>query len=88
MSTLKLGKLPDRTPVKITISVSPALGKALQQYADAYNEAYGGADPEPVSELVPYMLQSFLESDRGFAKSLKEKHGARRSRSQVSASSN
>lgn len=88
MSNLKLGKLPDRTPVKLTISVSPALSKALQQYADAYNEAYGGSEAEPVSELVPYMLQSFLESDRGFAKALKQKNGIRRGRDQTHSTAN
>jgi hypothetical protein len=33
MVNLKLAKLPDRTPVKITITVSPDLNRALQAYA-------------------------------------------------------
>lgn len=71
MVSLKLGKLPDRTPVKITITVSPDLNQALQAYAALYRETYGEA--EPVAELIPYMLESFLESDRSFAKARKEK---------------
>lgn len=63
MADLRLAKLPDRTPVKITINVSPDLNEALVAYADMYREAYGQA--EPVQELVPAMLASFLESDRG-----------------------
>ena len=33
MANLKLGKLPDRTPSKITISVSAELNQALKDYA-------------------------------------------------------
>ena len=73
MADLKLAKLPDRTPVKMTITLSPHLNRVLAQYADDYNRAYGNTDPEPVSELVPYILQSFLESDRAFARAQKER---------------
>lgn len=70
MPDLKLGKLPDRTPVKITFTAPPDLNKALQVYAALYRETYG--ETESVSELIPYMLQSFLEADRGFAEARKE----------------
>jgi hypothetical protein len=66
MPDLRLPKLPDRTPVKITISVSPELNQALGDYAALYEEAYGRA--EPVQELIPAMLASFLESDRFFVR--------------------
>lgn len=42
MADLRLGKLPDRVPVKLTISVSPELNRALSDYARAYEQAYGG----------------------------------------------
>ena len=67
---LKLQRLPDRNPVKITITVQPALNAALRAYADLYRESYG--EEEAVAELIPYMLQSFLESDRNFSKAMKE----------------
>jgi hypothetical protein len=70
MSELKLGKLPDRTPVRITITVSPDLNQALRDYAAIYRTTYGGA--ESVADLIPFMLGAFLESDRGFAKARKE----------------
>ncbi len=73
MSALKLSKLPDRTPVKITITVNPDLNKALAQYAEDYNHAYGNAKPEPLTELLPYMLQSFLDSDRTFVRAQKKR---------------
>ncbi len=71
MPDLKLAKLPDRTPVKISITVSPELNYELNAYAKLYQETYGTA--ETVPEMIPYMLEGFLESDRGFAKARKEK---------------
>jgi len=71
MAGLRLAKLRDRTPVKLTISVSPELNQALVDYAELYRETYGQA--EPVQDLIPAMLASFLESDRGFARSRNSK---------------
>jgi hypothetical protein len=59
--------LPDRTPVKLVISVSPDLHAALSAYAALYAETY--SREEPLTELVPAMLRAFLESDRGFTRS-------------------
>ncbi len=70
MPELKLAKLPDRTPVKLTITVQPDLAQALREYAAVDRATYGEA--EAVEELVPFMLVSFLEGDRGFAKARKE----------------
>jgi len=70
MHELKLGKLPDRTPVKITFAASPELNQALQDYAAVYRATYGQA--EAVAELIPFMLEAFLEGDRGFAKARKD----------------
>lgn len=67
MADIKLGKLPDRTPVKVTVTITPDLQATLADYASFYAEAYGVR--EPVTELIPAMLVSFLESDRGFARS-------------------
>ena len=76
MADLKLARLPDRTPVKLTIVVSPDLFRALGDYAAIYNETYG--QKEPVTELVPHMLGAFLASDRGFAKA-REQLGSNKS---------
>ncbi|SFG01980.1 hypothetical protein SAMN05518801_105226 [Novosphingobium sp. CF614] len=67
MPELKLGRLPDRTPIKLAITVTPDLHHMLQQYAALYAEAYGRE--ESVTELVPAMLAAFLESDRSFVRS-------------------
>lgn len=57
---LKLSKLPDRSPVKLAITISPDLQTALQAYAAKY-----GVE-EPVAELATAMLAAFLEGDRNF----------------------
>lgn len=63
---LKLAKLPDRTPVKLSITVTPDLHETLHDYARCYAQTYGSE--EPVTELIPHMLAAFLSADRGFAK--------------------
>ena len=67
MPDLKLAKLPDRTPIKLAITITPHLHQALQDYAALYASSYGR--DEPVAELVPAMLAAFLDGDRVFARS-------------------
>ena len=69
MADLKLPRLPDRTPVKLAISVLPDLHRALTDYAAMYAEAYGRE--ETIGELIPAMLAAFLESDRTFVSARK-----------------
>lgn len=66
MTDLKLPKLPERTPVKLTISVMPDLHSRLRAYAEAYRETYG--EDESVADLIPAMLEAFIGNDRGFAR--------------------
>jgi len=73
MPELRLAKLPDRNPVKITITVRPELHAALRAYAELYREHYG--EEESIAELIPYMLDGFLEGDRSFAKARKDMEG-------------
>lgn len=73
MANLKLPKLPDRTPVKLVISVMPELHWALLDYAAIYADAYG--EEENVAHLIPFMLSNFLENDRAFQQARREKAG-------------
>lgn len=68
--TLRLGKLPDRTPVKLTIAVSPDLHAALSDYADIYEQSYGAK--ERVEDLAPFMLDGFLNGDAAFKRARKQ----------------
>ena len=74
MAEIKLPKLPDRTPVKFTIMVAPELAEALREYAAEYQRRYGVE--EPITELIPFMLAAFIESDAEFKKAKRERQGA------------
>ncbi|GAA0547406.1 hypothetical protein FHS83_000864 [Rhizomicrobium palustre] len=67
---LKLSKLPDRMPVSLKITLKPDLHRRLLQYAECYRATYGG-EGEPVDELIPFIIEAFLDSDRAFAKAMK-----------------
>ena len=69
MTKIRLEQLPDRTPVKLTISISPDLHRALRDYAEAYTQVYGTS--EDITDLVPAMLCAFLDSDRAFMRARK-----------------
>lgn len=61
---MKLSKLPDRTPVKLSTTLTPNLAARLRDYADFYAETYGTR--EEVADLVPFMLEAFLDADADF----------------------
>ena len=65
MPDLKLPKLPDRTPLKLSLTILPELHQRLTAYAALDAETY--QVEEPLSELIPAMLAAFLDSDRGAA---------------------
>ena len=67
---LKIGKLPDMTPTKLSINVTPDLKSDLDIYAQLYQQAYG--DKQNVANLIPLMLEGFLASDSGFKKAKRE----------------
>src|SRR3546814_9388346 len=56
MAAIKLGKLPDRTPVKLTISILPDLKQALDDYASLYSAT---RSEEHTSELQSLMRISY-----------------------------
>ena len=67
--SLRIAKLPDLTPVKMTIHVEPDLHRMLGDYARIYNERYD--ETIKPSVLIPSMLVTFLASDNGFKKARK-----------------
>ena len=62
MTPLKLPNLPDRTPVRLNIALAADLHLALKEYAQRYEAAYGVA--ETVTDLIPFMLDAFLQNDK------------------------
>ncbi|PHS35884.1 MAG: transposase [Robiginitomaculum sp.] len=67
---LKLAKLTDTKPSKLSVSLPPDLLSDLEVYANIYEQTYG--EKQPVSALVPSMLAGFLASDHGFKKAKRE----------------
>ena len=74
MARIRLQALPDRTPIKLTVYLTPTQLDALQAYARLYAETYGRE--ESVADLIPAMLAAFLASDRAFVRRPKEKSDA------------
>jgi hypothetical protein len=70
MKKIKLAKLPDRVPVKLTVTLPSQLAARLRSYADLYAEQYGTRE-EP-AELVPYILDAFLRSDVELQRAIRE----------------
>ncbi|OYW80104.1 MAG: transposase [Asticcacaulis sp. 32-58-5] len=66
MADLKLAKLPDRTPVKLTITLGAELNMSLKDYAELYEATYGIT--EQVTDLIPFMLEAFLSNDKAFVR--------------------
>ena len=66
MADIKLARIPDRTPVRIALSISPDLDRSLRDYARFYQASYG--HEVPIAELLPAMLESFIASDRNFGR--------------------
>ncbi len=70
MVELKLARLPERTPVSIIFKATAELDLKLRQYAGLYRMAYG--QDAIVAELVPFILEAFLNSDRAFVKACRD----------------
>lgn len=67
---LKVGPLPDRTPVKVSLSIEPDLNVDLKDYAAIHSRTYG--KEVTVSELIPSMLRALIDSDSRFKRERKQ----------------
>jgi hypothetical protein len=61
---LKIGPLPNLEKVKILVQISIELKEILDQYAQLHSQLSGRK--VDAATLIPYMLQSFIDRDRGF----------------------
>jgi len=66
---LKIGAIPERKPVKITVSLPPDIGDALDDYAEIHAREFGRKTP--VGELAALMIEQFLNSDAAFKRARK-----------------
>jgi len=67
--TLRIGKLPDLTPVKLTVNLEPEVHQMLEDYARIYGDSYG--ETVKPAELIPSMIAGFLATDNGFKRARK-----------------
>ncbi|MBN9532236.1 MAG: DUF2274 domain-containing protein [Alphaproteobacteria bacterium] len=67
MVKLKLGRIVDDKPVKVTLDLPAALHRDLTAYAETLGREQSQTIPDPIKLIVP-MLERFIATDRGFAK--------------------
>lgn len=68
-AALRIGKLPDLTPVKLTVSLEPRVHQMLEDYARIYGDNYG--ETVKPADLIPSMIIGFLATDNGFKRARK-----------------
>lgn len=66
---LRIAKLPNLKPVKLTVSLEPEVHQMLEDYARIYGDSYG--ETVKPADLVPSMVSGFLATDNGFKRARK-----------------
>jgi len=61
---LKIGPLPNPEKVKLLVQLSVELKVSLDRYAQLHSQI--GGRKVDAATLIPYMLQLFIDRDRGF----------------------
>jgi len=61
---LRLGPLPKADSVKLTFLCSSELKSTLERYATLHSQVHG--QPVEAADLIPHMLEAFMDRDRGF----------------------
>ena len=67
MAKLKLGRIEDDKPVRLTIELPAAIHRDLVVYAETLGRETGQGTVEP-AKLIGPMLARFMATDRAFAK--------------------
>lgn len=67
--SLKIGAVPERKSVRITLSLPPDIHAMLADYAAIHAAEFGKKTPE--SELAVLMIERFLNSDAAFRRARK-----------------
>lgn len=61
---LRLGPLPNQETTKVTIALSATLRRDLDDYGRVHAQTFGQI--VDLASLIPHMLMTFMERDRGF----------------------
>ncbi|TKA97108.1 DUF2274 domain-containing protein [Cereibacter changlensis] len=70
MTKLKLGPIVEERSFKVTVELPGPLHRDLLAYAEVLARETGQPVSDPVKLIVP-MLERFMATDRGFARSRK-----------------
>lgn len=73
MTKLRLSAIPDDKPVKITVELPAAVHRDLVAYAEILARQTDRPVIDPTKLIVP-MLERFIATDRGFAKTKRTTH--------------
>jgi hypothetical protein len=63
---IKLGKLPNTSTVKVTVSLAASLKAQLDRYAQLHSQTW--EQKVDAAALVPHIVAQFLANDRAFRK--------------------
>jgi hypothetical protein len=72
MANLKLGRIADDKPVRVTVEIPAALHRDLVAYAEMLGQQQGQPIADSKQLIVP-MLERFIATDRAF-KSRRNSH--------------
>ena len=75
MAKLKLGRIEDDKPVRLTIELPAAIHRDLVAYAEALGRETGQGTVEP-AKLIGPMLARFMATDRAFGKLRRPRSGS------------
>jgi hypothetical protein len=73
-----IGPIPDRAPLRLTLSLAPETHALLADYA-AIHAAEHGRETS-LAELAALMIEKFLETDAGFRRVRKTLHQTRKAK--------
>lgn len=68
MSSLKLGRLAEEKPVKLTVELPARVHRDLVRYGELLERETGENNPIDPARLIAPMLARFMATDRGFAR--------------------
>jgi hypothetical protein len=63
---LRLGPIPKKATIKLTILLSAQLKADLDRYANLHTETWG--ENVDAQTLIPHILEAFIARDRAFRK--------------------
>ena len=84
MTALKLGRLLDDKPVRVTVELPAAVHRDLAAYAETLGRETGNS-VEPAKLIAP-MVARFMATDRGFAKTRRSRNDTSGERGNIARS--